>query len=149
MDSITQLLRSARTIAVVGLSDKADRSSYGVAEYLQAAGYRIIPVNPAIVEWKGIPAVASLQEIAEPVDIVDVFRRSDQTSPVVEGAIAIRARCVWLQQGITNEIAMNRASEAGLIAIQDRCLALEHSKRRREIGESPDGQTTGLHRAPG
>lgn len=136
MDEITELLRSARVIAVVGLSNREDRSSYGVAEYLAGAGYRIVPVNPAIVEWKGIPAVASLRDVAEPVDIVDVFRRPEHVPGVVDDAIAIGARCVWLQQGIIHDEAVGRARAAGLMAVQDRCLALEHSKRRREIGET-------------
>jgi predicted CoA-binding protein len=135
MDNISDLLETAQTIAVVGLSDNPDRSSYGVAEYLQGIGYRIIPVNPAITEWKGIPVVASLKEIDMPVDIVDIFRRPEHVPPHVDEAIEIGARAVWMQQGIRNEEAAQKAEAAGLMVVQDRCIALEHSKRRREIGD--------------
>lgn len=128
---IPTLLSSAHTIAVVGLSDRPERSSYGVAQYLAEAGYRIIPVNPAIAEWRGIPAVGALSDITEPVDIVDVFRRPEFVPAIVEGAIAIGARAVWLQQGIRNDEAAKKAEGAGLFFVQDRCLALEHSKLRQ------------------
>jgi len=129
-DRIADILRSAGIIAVVGLSDKPDRSSHGVAGYLRAAGYRIIPVNPGIQEWNGLPAVASLTAIAEPVDIVNVFRRAEYTPDIVRDAVRIGARMVWLQQGIVSPEAERLANEAGLDFIQDRCIALEHSKRR-------------------
>ena len=127
---IPTLISTAKTIAVVGLSDNPERSSYGVAAYLQDAGYRIIPVNPAISEWKGIPAVASLWGIADHVDVVDVFRRAEFVPQIVDEAIAIGAGAVWLQQGIRHEEAAARAEAAGLFVVQDRCLALEHSKLR-------------------
>ncbi len=135
MDPISKLLETAQTIAVVGLSDQPDRSSYGVAEYLQGIGYRIIPVNPNITEWKGIPAVASLKDVDMPVDIVDVFRRPEHVPPHVDEAIEIGARAVWMQQGIRHDEAARKAEAAGLLVVQDRCLALEHAKRRREIGQ--------------
>jgi predicted CoA-binding protein len=128
---IPALLSSARVIAVVGLSDNPDRSSFGVAQYLRDAGYRIIPVNPAIAEWQGIPSVASLREIVEPVDIVDIFRRPEFVTDIVDDAISIGARAVWMQQGIRNDEAARKAEAAGLIVIQDRCIALEHSKFRQ------------------
>lgn len=128
---IPTLLATANTIAVVGLSEKPERSSYGVAEYLQNAGYRIIPVNPTISEWKGIPAVASLSEITDHVDVVDVFRRPEFVSQIADEAIAIGAGALWLQQGIRDDGAAARAEAAGLFVVQDRCLALEHSKLRK------------------
>lgn len=127
---IAALLSTMETIAVVGLSDNPERSSYGVAAYLLDAGYRIIPVNPAISEWKGIPAVASLSEIKDHVDVVDVFRRAEFVPQIVDEAIAIGAGALWLQQGIRHEEAAARAQAAGLFVVQDRCLALEHSKLR-------------------
>lgn len=130
---IMDLLRNAKTIAVVGLSDNPDRSSYGVARYLRDAGYTIIPVNPGIKEWEGIRAVGSLRDIAEPVDIVNVFRRPEYVPEVVEDAIAIHAGAVWMQQGIRHEEAAARAEAAGLTVVQDRCIALEHSKYKHSI----------------
>ncbi|HEY3414038.1 MAG TPA: CoA-binding protein [Armatimonadota bacterium] len=127
---ISTLIKTAETIAVVGLSDNPERSSYGVAAYLQDAGFRIIPVNPGISEWKGIPAVASLTDIAGHVDIVDVFRRAEFVPQIAEEAIAIGATALWLQQSIRHEEAASRAQAAGLFVVQDRCLALEHSKLR-------------------
>lgn len=128
---IPALLSSAHTIAVVGLSDRPDRSSYGVAQYLAEAGYRVIPVNPGIAKWRGIPAVAALTDIDEPVDIVDVFRRPEFVPPIIDDAIAIGAKAVWLQQGIRNDEAAKKAEDAGIFVVQDRCLALEHSKHRQ------------------
>lgn len=133
MNPIAELLDTTRTIAVVGLSDQPDRSSYGVAEYLQRMGYQIIPVNPNIAEWKGIPAVDSLRDVDVPVDIVDLFRRSECVAPHVDEAIEIGARAIWMQQGVRNDEAAAKAEAAGLIAVQDRCLALERSKLRGEV----------------
>jgi len=134
MDRISELLETAQTIAVVGLSDREDRSSHGVAGYLRQAGYQVIPVNPNITEWDGIPAFASLKDVDVPVDIVDIFRRPEHVPPHVDEAIEIGARAVWMQQGIRNEEAARKAEAAGLIVVQDLCIALEHSKRRNEIG---------------
>lgn len=135
MDTLSELLETAQTIAIVGLSDSPDRSSHGVAGYLKDIGYHIIPVNPNITAWNGIPAVASLKEIEEPVDIVDIFRRPEHVPAIVDQAIEIGARAVWMQQGISHPEAARKAEAAGLTVVQDRCIALEHSKRRREIGE--------------
>lgn len=129
--SIADLLKTSRTIAVVGLSSKPWRPSYGVAEYMQRCGYRIIPVNPREQEVLGEKAYSSLEEIPERVDIVNVFRRSEFVPEIVEAAIQVGARAVWLQEGIVHEQAAERARQAGLIVIQDRCLLKEH---RRWLG---------------
>jgi predicted CoA-binding protein len=127
-DAIRDILIRYRRIAVVGLSDKPERPSYGVAAYLQRAGYHITPVNPTVEETLGLTAVDSLAEVPPPVEIVDVFRRSEDVPPVVEDAIAAGAKVVWLQLGIVNEAAAERARQAGLTVIQDRCLKVEHAR---------------------
>ncbi len=123
------MLANAKTIAVVGLSDKPDRASYGVAQYLQRAGYKIIPVNPQLKEpVLGEQPVASLHDITEPIDIVDIFRRSEDVPPVVADAIAVGAKAVWIQLGIVNDEAVAAAEAAGLEAVQDKCLKVEHAR---------------------
>jgi predicted CoA-binding protein len=124
--AISELLATAKTIAVVGLSGNPDRPSFGVAQYLQRKGYRIIPVNPAIECVLGEKSYASLSEVAEKVDIVDVFRRFEFVPALVEEAIAIGARCLWLQLGVIHEEAARKARDAGLLVVMDRCLAVEH-----------------------
>lgn len=122
------ILRSARVVAVVGLSPRADRPSYGVAAYLKQNGYRIIPVNPQaekIMDETCYPDVAS---IPEKVDVVDIFRRSEDIPPIVEDAIKNGAGAVWMQEGISNETAARRAREAGCLVVQDRCMKKEHLK---------------------
>lgn len=127
MSDIKQLLSTAKTIAVVGLSNKPDRASYGVAEYMQRAGYKIIPVNPVLKEpVLGEQPVASLSDIKEPIDIVDIFRRAEDVPPVVEEAIAVGAKAVWLQLGIVNEEAAAAAEAAGLEVVMDKCIKVEH-----------------------
>lgn len=130
-DEIAQLLKNARTIAVVGLSSSKMRPSHGVAEYLQRAGYKIIPVNPNETEVLGERAVARLEDIREKVDIVDVFRRSEFVPQVVESAIAIGAKAVWMQEGVIHEAAAERARAAGLMAVMDLCMMKEHARRFR------------------
>jgi len=125
---VRDLLQRYRRIAVVGLSDKPDRPSHGVAAYLQRAGYAITPVNPMIDEALGVRAVDSLSEVEQPIEIVDVFRRSEDVPPVVEDAIAAGAKVLWLQLGIVNETAAQRAREAGMTVIQDLCLKVEHAR---------------------
>jgi predicted CoA-binding protein len=126
---IAELLSTARTIAVVGLSGNPDRPSFGVAQYLQSKGYRIIPVNPTIDSVLGEKCYASVSEIPEKadvkVDIVDVFRRAEFVPALAEEAIAIGARCLWLQLGVIHEEAARRARDAGLLVVMDRCLAVE------------------------
>lgn len=129
-DTIRDILTDARTIAVVGWSPKPDRASHGVAAFLARRGYRVIPVNPgqAGQEALGATVRASLAEVVEkdgPVDMVDVFRRSEEAGAVVDEAIAIGAKAVWLQLGVTDDAAMERARAAGLRAVQNRCPAIE------------------------
>lgn len=127
-EEIKEILLNAGNIAVVGLSDKTDRTSYMVAQALQNNGYRIIPVNPTVSgEILGEKVYPSLSDIPEPVDIVNVFRRSKQTPPVAEEAVKIGARVLWLQQGIVSEEAYEIASKGGLTVIMDRCIKVEDS----------------------
>ncbi|MGB7025293.1 MAG: CoA-binding protein [Candidatus Acidiferrales bacterium] len=130
-DGIEQLLKNARTIAVVGLSSSKMRPSHGVAEYLQRAGYKIIPVNPNEVEVLGEPSVARLEDIREKVDIVDIFRRSEFVPQIVESAIAIGAKAAWMQEGVIHEAAAERARAAGLEVVMDKCILKEHARRFR------------------
>ena len=123
-----QLLKNAKTIAVVGLSNHRWRPSYGVSEYMQSAGYRIIPVNPAETEILGEKAYASLDAIPEPVDIVDIFRRSEFVPDIVDAAIRIHAKCVWMQEGVVHEEAAAKARAAGLEVVMDSCILKEHRK---------------------
>jgi len=130
-DAVTQILRDSRTIAVVGLSSRKFRPSYGVSEYLQSAGYRVIPVNPSEKEVLGEKSYATLEEIPEKVDIVNIFRRSEFVPEIVEIAITIGAKCVWMQEGVVNEEAAQRARDAGIFVVMDRCILKEHAKRFR------------------
>ena len=130
-DLVHKLLENSRTIAVVGLSSNRSRASYGVAQYLQSAGYRIIPVNPNVKEVLGEKAVARLEDIREPVDIVNVFRRSDHVPGVVDSAIRIGAKAVWMQEGVVHAQAAERAREAGLFVAMDSCILKEHARRFR------------------
>lgn len=136
-DPIAEMLKSARTIAVVGLSSKRYRPSYGVAAYMQSAGYRIIPVNPNEREVLGEKCYARLEDVSEKVDIVDIFRRSELVPEVVESAIRIGAKAVWMQEGVVNEEAARQAREAGLEVVMDLCILKEHRERRigRESGK--------------
>ncbi len=130
-DTVTEILKSARTIAVVGLSSKRFRPSYGVAEYLQSAGYRIIPVNPNEREVLGEKCYPRLEDVPEKVDIVDIFRRSELVPEVVESAVRIGAKAVWMQEGVIHSRAAERARQAGLIVVMDTCILKEHIKRFR------------------
>jgi predicted CoA-binding protein len=126
--NIPEILKSAKAIAVVGLSSNPTRASNGVAAYLQRAGYRIIPVNPNESVVLGERAYARLEDVPETIDIVDVFRRSEHVAEVVESAIRIGAKTVWMQEGVVDETAAARAREAGLNVVMDRCLLKEHRK---------------------
>lgn len=128
MNQIADVLRSARIIAVVGLSSKRYRPSYGVAEYLKRAGYRIIPVNPLETEVLGERAWPDLDSIPGPIDIVDIFRRSEFVPEIVEAAIRKTARAVWMQEGVIHEAAARRAETAGLAVIMDRCILKDHRR---------------------
>jgi hypothetical protein len=126
MASIPELLRAARVIAVVGLSSDEMRPSYGVAAYMQRAGYRIIPVNPNETAVLGEKAFARLEEVPEKIDIVDIFRRSEYVRGVVESAIRVGAKAVWMQEGVVDEAAAEVARAAGLDVVMDRCILKEH-----------------------
>jgi uncharacterized protein len=134
-DPIADLLRSCKTIAVVGLSSDPRRPSHEVAAYLQSAGYKIIPVNPNESEVLGEKSYARLEDVGEPIDIVDVFRRPEQVPAIADSAIAIKAKALWLQQGITNQAAAEKAHAAGLLVVEDACLFVEHKRRTLEIGK--------------
>lgn len=128
-DSITDLLKKAKTIAVVGLSSSPLRPSYGVSAYLQGQGYRIIPVNPEIKGALGEKAYASLSEVPEKIDIVDVFRRPEFVPEIVDEAIKLKVPVIWLQEGVIHEAAAQKARKAGLLVVMDRCILKEHRKR--------------------
>ncbi len=123
---LRQILATVKTIAVVGLSDDLGRPSYGVASYLQGQGYRIIPVNPNLREVLGEKAYASLRDIPEPVDVVDIFRRPEHVPAIVEEAIAIGAKVIWMQLGVTHEAAAARAEAAGLTVVRESCMGATH-----------------------
>ena len=129
--TIPDLLRSSRVIAVVGLSSKKFRPSYGVAEYMQREGYRIIPVNPNETEVLGEKAYARLEDVPEQIDIVDIFRRSEFVLPLVESAIRLGAKAIWMQEGVEDEAAAKKARDAGLFVVMDRCILKEHSRHLR------------------
>jgi len=128
-DQIGELLKNARTIAVVGLSNSPLRASHGVAAYMQTQGYRIIPVNPTITDSLGEPAFASLLEVKEPIDVVNIFRRPEYVPDVVEQAIQLRVRAIWMQEGVVHEQAAEKARRAGLFVVMDRCILKEHRSR--------------------
>ena len=130
-DQIFEILRSAKTIAVVGLSNRKFRPSYGAAEYLKAVGYRIIPVNPQQTEVLGEKCYPRLEDIPEKVDIVDIFRRSEFVSEIVDSVIRIGARAVWMQEGVVSPAAAEKARQAGLFVAMDLCILKEHAKRFR------------------
>lgn len=128
MQSIAELLRESRTIAVVGLSSRKWRPSYGVSEYMQGAGYRIIPVNPKETEVLGEKSYPDLDSVLERIDIVDVFRRSEFVPEIVDAAIRAGARAVWMQEGVVHEEAARKARQAGLTVVMDRCILKEHRR---------------------
>jgi predicted CoA-binding protein len=127
--TITAILGSCRTIAVVGLSPKPHRASFDVSRYMQQQGYRIIPINPNASEILGEKAYASLTAAAavESIDLVNVFRNSEDVPPVVSEAITIGAKAVWLQLGIAHAAAAQEASDAGMLVVQNKCLMVEHA----------------------
>ncbi len=128
--AIRELLAKSKVIAVVGLSSKRFRPSYSVSEYMQSAGFRILPVNPNESKVLGEKAFATLDEIPKEirVDIVDIFRRPEEAPEVVEGAIRIGARAVWMQEGVVHEAAAARARAAGLFVVMDRCILKDHQR---------------------
>jgi predicted CoA-binding protein len=128
-DPSRELLDNTKVIAVVGLSSRRSRPSYGVARYLQSAGYRIVPVNPNETEVLGERAYARLEDVPDKIDLVDIFRRSDAVPEIAESAIRIGARGVWMQEGVVHEAAAERARHAGLIVVMDRCIMKDHHAR--------------------
>jgi uncharacterized protein len=128
-DKIGELLKNARTIAVVGLSDSPLRASHGVAAYMQSQGYRIIPVNPTIRDALGEPAYASLLDVQEPIDVVNIFRRPEFVPDVVEQAIQLQVRAIWMQEGVIHEPAAEKARQAGIFVVMDHCILKEHRAR--------------------
>jgi len=128
---IGRILKEYRNIAVVGMSPKANRPSNQVASYLIAVGYHVIPVNPGQSEILGLTCYPDLTAVPEPVEIVDIFRRAEEVGPIVEQAIEIGAKVVWMQEGIVNEPAAARARAAGLKVVMDRCLKVEHGNHVR------------------
>jgi uncharacterized protein len=132
-DPILQILQNCKSIAVVGLSSNPMRASHGVSEYLQRSGYRIVPVNPSETEVLGQKSYARLEDVPGKIDIVDIFRKAEDISPVVESAIAVGAKAVWMQLGIENESAAERARSAGLIVVQNACILIEHKKRLQDL----------------
>jgi hypothetical protein len=122
------LLRNAKTIAVVGLSSRRSRPSYGVSEYMQSRGYRIIPVNPKETQVLGEKCYPDLDSVPEPIDIVDIFRRSEFVPEIVEAAIRKGAKTIWMQEGVIHEAAARRAEEAGLKVFMDRCILKDHRR---------------------
>jgi uncharacterized protein len=129
-DRIVELLRKAKTIAVVGLSDDATKPSHGVSSYLQSKGYKVVPINPKLTEVLGESAYASLAEAAkhEKIDIVDVFRRPDAVPAIVDEVLALCIPALWLQEGVVHEEAAEKARKAGVFVVMDRCILKEHRK---------------------
>jgi hypothetical protein len=128
-DRITELLKTAKTIAVVGLTDSPLRPSYGVSHYMLSQGYRIIPVNPNITNWMGEKAYPSLLDVPEQIDIVNIFRRSEFAPDVVAQAIQIKAPAIWMQEGVIHAEAAEKARQAGIFVVMDSCILKEHRKR--------------------
>ncbi len=120
-----------KNIAVVGISDNPERPSYDVASFLEKHGYNIIPVNPTLTEWKGKRCYPDLKSIPEKVDVVDIFRRPEAVPPVVDEAIAIKAKAVWMQLGIVNEEAAAKARAAGIEVVMDKCMKIEYNRLKR------------------
>jgi len=132
-DRIGDILSKSRNIAVVGISDKKERDSYGVSEYLRIMGYNIIPINPGIKEWNGIKAYPDLSSLPKDmkIDIVDIFRKSDAVVPIVHEAIGLKPSTIWMQEGVINDEAANLAKKNGLMVVMDRCIMKEHRKLKR------------------
>jgi len=122
-----RILREFRRVAVVGISDRPERDSHRVAAYLQQAGYVVIPVNPTVSHVLGVPCWSSLREAPGPIEVVDVFRRSALVPPVVDEAIAVGARAIWMQDGVVHEEAAARARAAGILVVMNRCMLRDHA----------------------
>ena len=131
-DVVADILRESKTVAVVGLSDDASRPSHEVAAYLQSEGYEVIPVNPRVSRVLGAVCYPDLQAIPQPVDVVDVFRRSEHVVPIARAAVEIGAKVLWLQDGVVNEEAAEIAREAGLAVVMDDCMLRRHTVLKRQ-----------------
>jgi predicted CoA-binding protein len=129
---ITDILDNHRVVAVVGLSADPDRPSYRVARYLQEHGYRIVPVNPACREILGEKCYATLRDIPFPVEVVDIFRKVEAIPGIVDEAIAVGAKAVWMQQGLEEPAAAHKARQAGLSVVMNRCMTIEHYQRHQQ-----------------
>ena len=132
-DPIFDILTRYKTIAVVGLSSNPSRPSYGVTEYMQSSGYHIIPVNPNETDVLGEPSYARLEDAPQKIEVVDVFRRPEDVPPVVDAAIRVGAKVIWMQLGIANEPAARKAQAAGLTVVMDACMLVEHKKRKQKL----------------
>ncbi|UXY15139.1 CoA-binding protein [Chitiniphilus purpureus] len=127
-DEIRALLQRVRRIAVVGLSPNPDRPSYGVSRFMQRMGYTIVPVRPKVGEVLGERAYDTLSEVPDAIDLVNVFRRAEEIDPVIDAAIALKVPAVWIQLGIVNEAAAERARAAGITVVMDRCIKIEYAR---------------------
>ena len=132
-DPILEILKNYKTLAVVGLSSNPSRPSFGVTEYMQSVGYKIVPVNPNEREVLGEKSYARLEDVSGKIEIVDVFRRAEHVPPVVESAIKIGAKVVWMQLGVENAMAAERARAAGLVVVEDSCILVEHRRRAKQL----------------
>ncbi len=127
-DEIKAILRTNRTVAVVGLSDKTDRPSFRVAEYLQKQGYEIIPVNPMLEAWKGLKSYPDLKVVPVRIDVVDIFRRPEDVPAIVADAIQMKAKVIWMQEGIVHNASADQARKAGLRVVMNKCMFKEHQR---------------------
>ena len=132
-DKIPEILNSTRNIAVVGISEKAERDSYRVADYLKKQGYVIIPINPGLMEWNGIKAYPDLLTVPGnmKIDVVDIFRKPDAVVPVVKDALKRKPFAIWMQEGVVNNDAAEIARDAGILVVMDRCMMKEHHKLKK------------------
>ena len=129
-EDIRALLKNSKNIAVVGISDKQERDSFGVAKYLLSKGYNVIPVNPSLENWQGIKSYPNLSSIPKDtkLDIVDIFRKSDAVGEIVEESIKVKPKAIWMQLGVINEDAGKKASNSGMTVVMDKCIMVEHRK---------------------
>lgn len=133
VDPIFDILTKYKRIAVVGLSSDPTRPSYAVTEYMQSSGYQIVPVNPNETDVLGEPSHARLEDVPQKIEIVDIFRRAEEVPPVVDAAIRAGAKVVWMQLGIENQSAAEKARAAGIVVVMDACILIEHKKRRQKL----------------
>lgn len=130
-DQVSELLKTAKTIAVIGLSDNPMKPSFGVSQYMQSQGYKIIPVNPSVTQVLGEKSYASLLDVPGKIDIVDVFRRPEAVPEIVDQAIQLKVPALWLQETVVHEMAAEKARKAGIFVVMDKCILKEHRVRMR------------------